>query len=429
VSQLLARIQARLINSLGNLNRSTARIPFISLLGLYKNDPSSCLVLIQSAAQVAQYASVQRVDRVEIVPLSSDPDSHNFRAILGKGFRQCPMYFSPLCDLSLSHASALSGEATRDDFIWNFSAISNLKAVWPDVPVRPVVAGVVSEVAPFTLISRRSRFNPGIHIWNRGADADGHPANFFETEMIWREGDRCVSFVQLRGSVPTFWTQYPTGQISRPVAFGSDAESERRARLHFRDLHSRYSNGLIVLALTDDLERFATASNIGFRYLPFHALFKKPGGLEGRIAELDLALEFTETRGQEIVVRQTKFIRSSCMSSLDRTGAVQALLSASIFSKFTAITVAHWKVWRANADQLAKIYVCAGGQKVTIPSRGYQTPGAEWVDRWNRGVRFYKSLFVEGEMDDAYAAVTRLAPTSSCSSFTSSPSSEFSSYS
>ena len=63
----------------------------------------------------------------------------------------------------------------------------------------------------FILISRRSCQNSGLRYKRRGADDDGRVANFVETEQIidFSVGDRrhIVSFVQIRGSIPLFWSQ------------------------------------------------------------------------------------------------------------------------------------------------------------------------------------------------------------------------------
>lgn len=41
----------------------------------------------------------------------------------------------------------------------------------------------------------------------RGVDDDGHCANYVETEQIISYHNHQVSFVQVRGSVPVYWSQ------------------------------------------------------------------------------------------------------------------------------------------------------------------------------------------------------------------------------
>ena len=49
--------------------------------------------------------------------------------------------------------------------------------------------------------------------FRRGIDAEGHVANFNETEQILLVGDESgtqLSFVQIRGSIPVYWAEVNT---------------------------------------------------------------------------------------------------------------------------------------------------------------------------------------------------------------------------
>ncbi|GCB64289.1 hypothetical protein scyTo_0013315 [Scyliorhinus torazame] len=50
----------------------------------------------------------------------------------------------------------------------------------------------------------------------RGVDSDGNVANYVETEQLVYRGDNILSFVQLRGSVPIFWSQQGYRYKPRP---------------------------------------------------------------------------------------------------------------------------------------------------------------------------------------------------------------------
>ena len=60
-----------------------------------------------------------------------------------------------------------------------------------------------------TLISRRSAARAGPRFYSRGIDDAGNVANFVETEVTSHyDNDKNVfSHVQIRGSVPLFWSQ------------------------------------------------------------------------------------------------------------------------------------------------------------------------------------------------------------------------------
>lgn len=41
----------------------------------------------------------------------------------------------------------------------------------------------------------------------RGIDENGHVANYVETEQILSFGEHQMAFVQVRGSIPVYWSQ------------------------------------------------------------------------------------------------------------------------------------------------------------------------------------------------------------------------------
>jgi hypothetical protein len=131
-------------------------------------------------------------------------------------------------------------ETFDDRFTWNASLLHPLLAFRSNLPLStrddldlqalllPVIQGFTSshiiptgtwsldhrpEVASLGLISRLSWKRAGARFRTRGIDDDGQVANFVETELILAMGGEgvCLSFVQVRGSVPLFWQQPSTG--------------------------------------------------------------------------------------------------------------------------------------------------------------------------------------------------------------------------
>ena len=76
-----------------------------------------------------------------------------------------------------------------------------------------------NQVFGMALVSRRSRLREGTRYWRRGADVHGNVANEVETEQIlFRHEDQTLSsFLQLRGSIPFFWTQLPAFKVIPPI--------------------------------------------------------------------------------------------------------------------------------------------------------------------------------------------------------------------
>lgn len=64
-----------------------------------------------------------------------------------------------------------------------------------------------SDVASLGIISRLSWKRAGARFRTRGIDDDGQVANFVETEVILALDGVCMSYVEVRGSVPLFWQQ------------------------------------------------------------------------------------------------------------------------------------------------------------------------------------------------------------------------------
>uniref|UniRef100_A0A1I7Z0B5 Phosphatidylinositol-3-phosphatase SAC1 n=1 Tax=Steinernema glaseri TaxID=37863 RepID=A0A1I7Z0B5_9BILA len=77
---------------------------------------------------------------------------------------------------------------------------------------RASVNGATFQLA---IISRRSVHRAGVRFFMRGVNSDGHSANYVETEQIVQydrgspDNRMLTSFVQIRGSIPLYWSQHP----------------------------------------------------------------------------------------------------------------------------------------------------------------------------------------------------------------------------
>jgi len=74
------------------------------------------------------------------------------------------------------------------------------------------------------VIARRSRHQAGTRYIKRGINGEGFAANFVEVEQIVINYNSsqdtrpvCSSFVQVRGSVPTYWMQKPGFANPKPA--------------------------------------------------------------------------------------------------------------------------------------------------------------------------------------------------------------------
>ncbi len=91
------------------------------------------------------------------------------------------------------------------------------------------------------LISRRRFEMAGTSFNARGVDEDGNTANFVETEMIveYPALQLFYSHVQVRGSVPIFWSQ-KTKKQKVVISNVSEMTVERSFDAHMQDLMKSY---------------------------------------------------------------------------------------------------------------------------------------------------------------------------------------------
>ncbi|TNN25162.1 Phosphatidylinositide phosphatase SAC2 [Liparis tanakae] len=102
----------------------------------------------------------------------------------------------------------IQGFVQVEELVVNYSETPEEERGSPETPPQEVTC--VDDVHPrFTvaLISRRSRHRAGMRYKRRGVDADGHVANYVETEQLVHVHSHTLAFVQTRGSVPVFWSQ------------------------------------------------------------------------------------------------------------------------------------------------------------------------------------------------------------------------------
>ncbi|XVF30074.1 hypothetical protein REPUB_Repub16aG0025500 [Reevesia pubescens] len=113
-----------------------------------------------------------------------------------------------------------------------------------------------------TLVSRRSRHFAGTRYLKRGVNDRGRVANDVETEQIIldEEAGSCKgkmsSVVQMRGSIPLFWSQEASRFSPKPdIILQRYDPTYQSTKLHFEDLAKRYGNPIIVLNLIKTVEK------------------------------------------------------------------------------------------------------------------------------------------------------------------------------
>lgn len=234
------------------------------------------------------------------------------------------------------------------------------KSTTEDTPAPPSVesektSGLRSTEKRFliTVISRRSTKRAGLRYLRRGVDEEGYVANAVETEQIlsnsaWDKTNKVYSFLQIRGSIPLFFTQSPYSLKPAPVIQHSSESNYQACRKHFERLTKEYGSLQIVnlvekhnveARLGNEYEKTVAKLNeevfsghhseIPFEWFDFHAAcrgmkFENVSLLLEILREkLDQMGSAVEDNG-ELFLRQRGVLRTNCMDCLDRTNVCQS---------------------------------------------------------------------------------------------------------
>ncbi|KAJ5711892.1 hypothetical protein N7488_006048 [Penicillium malachiteum] len=247
-----------------------------------------------------------------------------------------------------------------------------------------------------TLISRRSVNRPGLRYLRRGVDDEGNTANTVETEQIisgseWKPSDNVYSYLQVRGSIPLYFSQSPYAFKPIPVLHHSPETNQLAFGRHFREMSRRYGK-IQAVSLID---KHAGELKLGEQYERYTDVFNKAGGIDGSPLRLEWFEFHNECRGMKFEnvsrlvdrvketleefgytsvkdgaasLKQTGIVRTNCMDCLDRTGVAQCAfgqwaLERQLQNEGIAIDLGgdsstQWfnTLWADNGDAISKQY-------------------------------------------------------------------------
>ncbi|KAI5297648.1 hypothetical protein KEM55_004434, partial [Ascosphaera atra] len=248
-----------------------------------------------------------------------------------------------------------------------------------------------------TLVSRRSVKRPGLRYLRRGVDDEGNVANMVETEQIlsrppWDPAEKAYSLLQVRGSIPLFFSQSPYYIKPIPVLKHSPETNRACFERHLQAMGERYGK-IQAVSLIDGhgveveigkkYEEFAQKLNddntliagspFQFLWFDFHhecrgLKFENVSRLVDTIASTLDDFGFTVMQGDHLKQRQTGVVRTNCMDCLDRTGVAQCAIAQYSLEKQLqaegyAIDLHHnestqWFniLWADNGDAISKQY-------------------------------------------------------------------------
>jgi len=199
-------------------------------------------------------------------------------------------YFSYTYDLTRSLQENFLSSTSKpfppppfeDQFAWNRFLTKELEGCCNTLSsfhwVMPIIHGAFVQrklydygrTLNIILLARRSRHFAGTRYLKRGVSEQGKVANDVEHEQILHDESKASSngifssFLQVRGSIPTFWTQESSVTMPKPpIELTVVDPSYRATQKHFEDLMKRYGSPIVVLDLVKQSEKKEREVRVG----------------------------------------------------------------------------------------------------------------------------------------------------------------------
>ncbi|PPQ91427.1 hypothetical protein CVT25_014315 [Psilocybe cyanescens] len=284
-----------------------------------------------------------------------------------------------------------------------------------NIPSDPVAVDEDVEV-DYIIISRRSRYRPGLRYQRRGIDDGAHVANFVETETIMR--------VKV---IPLFWTQSGYGLKPPPVLAADRTHTQNLQALkkHFMNTIPVYGPHTIVNlaeqggkegAITQAYRNYMHELNMkDATYCEYDFHTETKGMKYENISTLIESMERTfESQGyfwvsDNVVFSQQKGVyRVNCIDCLDRTNVVQSAFARYMLNKQlgavallnpsnsgrTDADLAFNDVWANNGDAISRAYSAGtSALKGDFTRTGKRDLSGMLNDGVNSLARMYTSTF------------------------------------
>ncbi|XP_043651296.1 phosphatidylinositide phosphatase SAC2 isoform X2 [Drosophila teissieri] len=348
-------------------------------------------------------------------------------------------YFSFDCDITNNlqrHETKPEESQSQPDerFFWNMHMIRDLLNLNDKTWILPIIQGFMqvencvigNECFTLALVSRRSRHRAGTRYKRRGVDEKGNCANYVETEQILSFRHHQLSFTQVRGSVPIYWSQpgykyRPPPRLDRGVA-----ETQQAFELHFTKEMENYGRVCIVNlveqsgkektigdAFADHVIKYNNDRLIyvtfdfhdycrGMRFENVSALIDAVGPEAGA-----MGFHWRDQRG--MICNQKSVFRVNCMDCLDRTNVVQTAIGKAVLESqlvklglsppYTPIPEQlkspFMVLWANNGDIISRQYAGTNALKGDYTRTGERKISGMMKDGMNSANRFFIQNFAD----------------------------------
>ncbi|XP_020227159.1 phosphoinositide phosphatase SAC2 isoform X1 [Cajanus cajan] len=273
-------------------NKSTGGLKFVTtcygIIGFIKFLEPYYMLLITKRRKIGTICghTIYAITKSEMVPIphatvrskmAYSKDENRYKRLLCSVDLTKDFFFSYSYNVMLSLQRNLSDHNTTGQslyetlFVWNEFLTRGIRnnlqnTSWTVALVygffKQVKLSISDSEFNLTIIARRSRHYAGTRYLKRGVNEKGRVANDVETEQIVftdaHDGRpmQISSVVQIRGSIPLFWSQEASRLNIKPDIILSRKDSNFEAtRLHFENLVKRYGNPIIILNLIKTREK------------------------------------------------------------------------------------------------------------------------------------------------------------------------------
>ncbi|XP_048331290.2 phosphatidylinositol-3-phosphatase SAC1 isoform X1 [Ziziphus jujuba] len=283
-------------------NRSTGGLNFVAkvhgIAGCIKFLESYYLILVTKRRQIGSLCghAVYAIDETQLIPIphvSIQSDvAHSktelrYKKLLSSVDLTKDFFYSytyPIMQSLQKNVLSMGKERMPYDniFVWNAYLTQAIRSrcnntIWTIALVhghfKQTRLSIYGRDFSVSLVSRRSRHFAGTRegpkedeqqtsYLKRGVNDRGRVANDVETEQIVldEEAGSCKgkmsSIVQMRGSIPLFWSQEASRFSPKPdIILQRYDPTYQATKLHFEDLANRYGNPIIVLNLIKTVEK------------------------------------------------------------------------------------------------------------------------------------------------------------------------------
>ncbi|KAF8076611.1 inositol polyphosphate phosphatase [Lyophyllum atratum] len=284
-------------------------------------------------------------------------------------------------------------------------------------------------IATLALISRLGWKRAGTRFNTRGVDDDGNTANFVETETVFSTEQHCVSYVQVRGSVPLFWEQQGLQTFGQRIQITRPHASQPAFERHFAQLMEEYGavHAINLLGTKENEQSLTTAygrhlqiargaidDELSITHFDFHNAVRIGGHdsvirdlrrLEDIVDHVDkFGFTMCNAASDEIITDQKGVFRTNCLDCLDRTNFVQDILSRTTLEQYLLLVRREWvqantlwsyhrELWAENGDALSRIYAGTGALNTSFTRSGKRTLAGVLSDATKSVSRAYINNF------------------------------------